>query len=178
MATQPHPLLQRSQDRMIAGVCHGLADYFGVDPVLVRLGFVVLAALGGAGILAYVVLWIIMPPEGVSMMSGPAGVGQGFRTMASEMRDAGRDVRSSMQHDAQGPGDQAAPPPPPPPPSPSSHHRHHRHGGQLFLGVFFLVLGTWLLLGNLGLLDWASARYIWPGVLILLGLALMVNRLR
>jgi phage shock protein PspC (stress-responsive transcriptional regulator) len=48
------------------GVCCGLADYFGVDPTLIRVIFVVLNVLGGAGIVLYLLLWIIVPnePEG------------------------------------------------------------------------------------------------------------------
>jgi phage shock protein C len=55
--------LMRSEDRMVAGVAGGLADYFDVDPTLVRILFVLLTLLGGGGlgILIYIVLWIIMP---------------------------------------------------------------------------------------------------------------------
>lgn len=49
-------------DRMIAGVCGGLARYFNIDPVIVRLVFVV-AVLSGVSPLLYVILWIIMPQE-------------------------------------------------------------------------------------------------------------------
>ena len=53
--------LTRSEtDRRIAGVCGGLAEYFGVDPILIRIAFVVLAVMG-PGILLYIVLWIVMP---------------------------------------------------------------------------------------------------------------------
>ena len=48
-------------DEKIAGVCGGLAEYFGVDYTLVRLIAVVLALLGGSGLLLYLVAWIIMP---------------------------------------------------------------------------------------------------------------------
>jgi phage shock protein C len=48
-------------DKKVAGVCGGIADYFGVDPTLVRLAAVVLALLGGSGLLIYIVAWIIMP---------------------------------------------------------------------------------------------------------------------
>jgi phage shock protein PspC (stress-responsive transcriptional regulator) len=48
--------------RVIAGVAAGLGEYFGIDPVWVRLGFVLSALLGGAGILLYVALWFILPP--------------------------------------------------------------------------------------------------------------------
>lgn len=54
--------LTRSRShRMIAGVCGGLADYFGIDPTIVRIIFVVLALAGGPGILIYLALWVILP---------------------------------------------------------------------------------------------------------------------
>jgi phage shock protein PspC (stress-responsive transcriptional regulator) len=49
---------------MIAGVCGGLGEYFDVDPVLIRLLFVVTAFISGVGILAYIVLWIVVPLDG------------------------------------------------------------------------------------------------------------------
>ncbi len=56
--------LYRSQtDRMIAGVCGGLAEFFDIDPTLVRLIFVLLTLMGGHGILLYIILWIVMPSE-------------------------------------------------------------------------------------------------------------------
>jgi phage shock protein C len=54
--------LRRSCDKMIAGVCAGLAEYFNIDPVIIRIIFVILALPGvGTGILVYILLWIIMP---------------------------------------------------------------------------------------------------------------------
>ena len=51
-------------DRVIAGVCSGLGRYFGVDPVLVRVGFAILAAATwGAALLAYPLMWFLMPEE-------------------------------------------------------------------------------------------------------------------
>lgn len=46
---------------MLDGVCGGLAEYFGLDPSLVRLGWVVFCLLGGSGIIAYVIAMIIIP---------------------------------------------------------------------------------------------------------------------
>lgn len=54
-------LLRTSNDKMIAGVCGGLGQYLGIDPVLVRLLFVLGVAAGGLTPLAYVILWIVMP---------------------------------------------------------------------------------------------------------------------
>lgn len=58
----PYRKLTRSQnDKMIAGVCGGLAAYFHVDPTLVRIITVVLAFFAGGGALAYLLAWVIMP---------------------------------------------------------------------------------------------------------------------
>ncbi|HSX15276.1 MAG TPA: PspC domain-containing protein [Candidatus Saccharimonadales bacterium] len=57
-----HKRLYRSTtDKMIAGVCGGLAEYFGIDPVIVRVAAVVLLLAGSAGFWAYVILWIVVP---------------------------------------------------------------------------------------------------------------------
>jgi phage shock protein C len=54
--------LYRSQtDKKIAGVCGGVAEYFGIDSTLVRLGWILFTFAGGSGILAYIIAWIIMP---------------------------------------------------------------------------------------------------------------------
>jgi len=53
--------LHRSQtDKMIAGVCGGIAEYFGIDSTLVRLGWVLFTFAGGSGILAYIIAWNII----------------------------------------------------------------------------------------------------------------------
>ncbi len=54
-------LTRSSTDKRVAGVCSGLAEYFGVDATLVRLIFVVATLFGGPGLILYIVLWIIMP---------------------------------------------------------------------------------------------------------------------
>ncbi len=48
---------------MIAGICAGLGKYFNLDPTLVRLGVVALVLVGGTGLLAYLIGWIIIPEE-------------------------------------------------------------------------------------------------------------------
>jgi phage shock protein PspC (stress-responsive transcriptional regulator) len=63
--------LTRSRtSRMFAGVCGGMGEYFGVDPILVRLAFAVLALLGGAGVGLYLAAWLLIPLEGESTSVG------------------------------------------------------------------------------------------------------------
>jgi phage shock protein PspC (stress-responsive transcriptional regulator) len=57
------PELRRSgSDKLAGGVCGGLAEYSGIDSLLWRVGFVGLTVAGGAGVLVYLLLWVLMPP--------------------------------------------------------------------------------------------------------------------
>ena len=53
--------LSRSSNKMIGGVCAGIADYLGLDPTIVRIVWVLMLFFAGFGILLYLILWIIMP---------------------------------------------------------------------------------------------------------------------
>lgn len=55
--------LHKSSNRILCGVCGGIAEYFNIDPTLIRLGWVVFCALGGSGVLAYIIAAIIMPQD-------------------------------------------------------------------------------------------------------------------
>ncbi len=57
--------LMRSNNKMIAGVCAGLADYMGLDPTVVRVAYVLLTIFTiFSGVILYIILWLIMPQEG------------------------------------------------------------------------------------------------------------------
>ena len=68
----PKKLMRSSTDKRIAGVCAGLADYFDMDPTIIRLVWVLFLICGGTGLLAYIILWIVLPlaPGGVVPTSG------------------------------------------------------------------------------------------------------------
>lgn len=59
----PRHLTRSNTDKMIAGICGGLAQYLGVDPTIVRLVFLLLFFVGGAAIPIYLIMWIITPLE-------------------------------------------------------------------------------------------------------------------
>jgi phage shock protein C len=56
-------LYRSKTNRQLAGMCGGLAEYFNLDAILIRVLFVVLAVLGGSGVVLYIALWIIVPRE-------------------------------------------------------------------------------------------------------------------
>ena len=55
------PRLYRGRNKKIAGVCSGIAEYFGWDPTVVRLAWVIFMLAGGSGILAYIIAMVVMP---------------------------------------------------------------------------------------------------------------------
>ncbi|HZD22861.1 MAG TPA: PspC domain-containing protein [Acidimicrobiia bacterium] len=72
-------LYRSNRQRVIAGVCGGLGEYFAVDPVWFRIGFVIVALSGGAGVLIYVLMWLgIQPaPDDYASPSPRRGAGTG-----------------------------------------------------------------------------------------------------
>ena len=58
-------LYKSNKNKVLCGVCGGIAEYFNVDPTLVRLGWIVFCALGGSGLLAYIIAAVIIPNDPV-----------------------------------------------------------------------------------------------------------------
>jgi phage shock protein C len=58
---EPRKLYRSRNQRMLGGVCGGLAEYFNLDTTLIRVLFLVLAVFGGTGLVIYVVMWLIVP---------------------------------------------------------------------------------------------------------------------
>ena len=64
MEQQDKRLFRSRTNKVIGGVCGGLGEYFGIDPVILRIIFVVLIFLHGAGLLIYLIAWLCMPKPG------------------------------------------------------------------------------------------------------------------
>jgi phage shock protein C len=58
-----HKLYRSKSNRKLAGVCGGLGEYLGADPTIVRVLFIVLAVFGGAGLIIYLAMWLIVPQQ-------------------------------------------------------------------------------------------------------------------
>jgi phage shock protein C len=142
----------RGDDRIIGGVCSGLAVGFHVDVLLVRLAFVILAFFQGVGLFIYIVLWLVMPED---TESGPRS---GFESVARDMRRVGNEVRGQL-------GAQADPSAP-----------ATGLGGQaLVLGAVLVILGAALLAVNTGLVSWTV---VWPVAVIAIGVGLLLRGVR
>lgn len=56
--------LRRSlENRVLAGVCGGIGEYFGIDPVLIRIAWLLLTLAGGSGVIIYLICWLIIPNQ-------------------------------------------------------------------------------------------------------------------
>ena len=77
--TSTHKHLRRSDDRVVAGVCSGIAEYLNIDTTVVRIITAVLTVFGGSGILIYLVAWLVMPDSSGNVIAGrmlPRSFGQ------------------------------------------------------------------------------------------------------
>jgi phage shock protein C len=89
-------LYRNPNDKIIGGVCSGVANYFDIDPVIVRLVFAIMFFTAGIGLLAYILAWIIIPaaktPEDLRYMSG--GSPMDFHTIKRNMGDELQSLKS------------------------------------------------------------------------------------
>ncbi len=92
MQQQATQTFRRGKDRILGGVCSGLAEGLRIDPLWVRLGFVLLAFLQGVGLLIYIVLWLVMPEQ----VEGQDRMGSGFDSMSADLKRIGAELRSQF----------------------------------------------------------------------------------
>jgi phage shock protein C len=148
--------LYRSQtDRMIAGVCGGLGEYLSIDPIFIRLFFVLLVLGQGAGVLIYLILWFVLPSQ-----SAAAGgtTGDHIQHGATEFAERAREMGDELRESALGPNPQA----------------------RRFVGLILVLVGLVYLLRNLNIvwLQWLDFGVLWPFLLILGGLLLLLRGVR
>ena len=87
------PRLTRSRTEvMVAGVCGGLGEYFGVDPTIVRFIFVIVMLTSGLSLPVYLVLWLVMPRASAPMVGGPPHTTQNTQNSGAEVNQFGQQV--------------------------------------------------------------------------------------
>ncbi len=136
--------LYRSQkNSVIAGVCGGLADYFNVEPVLIRGLFIVAILVGGGGLLVYIVLWIITPVEQLI-----------FTKPEENATDANNET---MQNDIK--------------PDKMEEQKKQRNDGNLWGGLILIALGGMFLIDRfVPNVDFGD---LWPLILVVIGVILI-----
>lgn len=147
------PRLERDPaNKMIGGVCAGLARYLAIDVTLVRLFFVAALVLWGFGFLAYIVLLIVMPeagkPAATSIDSAGRDIGEAFTS-------AGESIRQTFEGE-----------------SPDAEQRRANAGWIL------VALGVLFFLSNAGVFRGLDGKVLWPLILVGAGAWLLLRRTR
>jgi phage shock protein C len=145
-------LYRSRKDKMVGGVAGGLGEYFEIDPTLVRIIFVVSLFLGGTGVLAYIILWIVVPEE-------PWIFNMGQGTEKKE-EDTTTSVNSQM-------------------PPESDYLRsldERRKKRSTIIGVFLIVLGVIFLADNF--VPRIHFSDFFPIILVAVGIGLLINSKR
>jgi phage shock protein C len=155
--------LERSTtNRVIGGVCGGIAEYLAVDATLVRVVFVVTAFLtAGLGILAYIVLLVLMPQPGQ-----PAP----FTSSPPPATTADTTARMDADSTATAPATVV-------PVDPAVHAAESERRRMAF-GYILIALGVAFLLSNAGVFRFVQWQFLWPLVLIGIGILFLVQRVR
>ena len=148
-------MYRSTADSMLGGVCGGLGAYFEFDPNLIRLIFVVLAIVPGIGIPAYLALWLLVPEESETEKTS---LGERVREGADEIAERARSLGNELR-DKSGSSVPAT---------------------SLAIGAVLVVVGLGFLLRNLGFtwLNWIARIWVWPSLLILVGLVFLWRWIR
>jgi phage shock protein PspC (stress-responsive transcriptional regulator) len=147
-------LTRSRSNRVIGGVCGGLGAHLSIDPILIRIFFVLLALGDGIGVLLYLVLWLVIPLEGAAETSMEANLRAGTSELAEQAQKMGEEVRQAVGRDAS------------------------RTGALLGLGL--VALGVWFLVRTFDIpwFRWLDWEQVWPMLLILAGVVLLWRRVR
>jgi len=142
--------LYRSEtNKMIAGVCGGLADYFDVDATLFRVLFVAVTFLGGAGILVYVILWVIIPVSNSNTQDPKARLEE----FKNEAKGFIEQTAEQLKQGAEG------------------KHGESVSRTQRALAIGLILIGALVLFKNF--LPKISYTYVWPVILVAIGVWLL-----
>ena len=163
-------LYRSRSDSMLGGVAGGVADYFDMDPSIVRIVWAVLALVtGGIFLVLYIVMWIVVP-EGPSAATVARAAPPNATTPGPD--EPGSEARPSPSHS---PGAAAEAPAP----DWETHERRLRRGGSggaVIFGVILIGLGVWFLIDQY--VPDINTDLLWPVALVVLGIVLLVVALR
>ena len=155
-------LYRSRSDRMIWGVCGGLAKYLDIDPVIVRVIMVLLVFANGISILAYIIMAIVVPLEG----SRTAEIKETMRENVEEMKESavelGEEIRSTFGGEEVEAEER------------DKIHQRRRN----FIGIILIVVGFLFLAANFNFFWWFHWDRLWPLLLVVVGLLIILSAWR
>ena len=155
---EPKRLYRSVTDRKIAGVAGGLAEYFVMDPILIRLAFVILTLAGGGGFLIYLIFWIVTPENPIRITSTTNQPNQNFQQATY---DAPGFTNDPPKAETMSSTPATAP------------QTKERNKGSLIGGLVLITLGALFLADEL--IPQINFGDLWPVILIVIGVGLLVN---
>jgi phage shock protein PspC (stress-responsive transcriptional regulator) len=155
-------LYRNRSDRMIWGVCGGLAKYFDMDPTIVRVIAVLSMFLGSLGIWAYIILAIVVPLEDSKAAEPKDTIKENVEEMKETAREIGREIQSTLTG-GEGESEKVA---------------KLRHRRRNTLGIILIVLGILFLLGSLNIFRWFNWGNLWPLVFVAIGVLIILSTRR
>ncbi len=152
-------LYRSRSDRMIWGVCGGLAKYFDMDPTIVRAIAVLSIFFGSLGIWAYIILAIVVPLENSKATEPKDTIKENVEEIKETATELGRELRSTLAGE-EGESEEAA----------KVWHRRRNT-----LGIVLIVLGALFLLGSFDLFWWFRWSTLWPIILVAIGVLIIFS---
>jgi phage shock protein C len=154
----PKKLYRSRKDSVVGGVCGGLAVYFSIDPVIVRVLTAVTFFFGGAGILAYLILWVVVPLEGADAVPGKDTIQANADEIKETAELMGKQVAETFSTSGQ---DEET----------AARIRSRR---RTWLGIGLVIVGGLILISNFGWTRWLNWGVMWPVPLIAVGILVLV----
>ena len=145
-------LYRSRKDQIIGGVCGGIAEYFGIDSTLVRLAFVLFALIEGAGIIAYIIAWIIVPERPQNSNKSEEEV----YDVEIDKEDEEGEYKASSEEPKE--------------------EKKSKEQRKRVLGLILVALGIFFIIDN-----WIPGFYwrrFWPVILIVLGVVLIYREVK
>lgn len=149
MTSTEKRLTRSKKDRVIAGICGGMGEYFNIDPLFIRIVFVLLG-IYGAGVIIYIILWIVLPEEG----DGTSAHDDSHKNIKEGANKMAQEIKEKITKES---GDK-------------------RGSGNLILGLVILLIGLLFLAQNF--IPGFEFAKLWPILLIVIGIIIIANSSR
>lgn len=139
-------LYRSKQNKVIAGICGGIGNYFDIDPIIIRILLVVAAFSGGVGLLVYFIAWIIIPKEEINYQEINTQPNNVYQQTTSSFENVNNENLSSDS----------------------------KSNSKYFFGYALIIIGALILFDDY--VNLLNFKYIFPIILIISGLYLIINK--
>ncbi|MFH0853241.1 MAG: PspC domain-containing protein [bacterium] len=139
-------LTRSKSDRMVAGVAGGLAEYFNIDPVIFRAAFVLFALFDGAGVLIYIVMWIIVPETGKESEK---------KNLEEKVKEVGKEAEQLVNKHV---------------------NENSSYQARNIIGIIIIIIGAMALLRQFYPMSWLGFHMIWPIIIVVFGFLLIIKK--